>query len=293
MNFLFVLQMMAAWYGILVLVVWLVAVLAFRKFWRIRYITLTVLVLSLLPPIYLFRDQPEAIRKQNTEAEDLRKRYAESKAMFDELCKNAGIKIFKKPEKVDGISLTIPEVVGGSMDDKYHPSAALLSEGIPEIMIKDLLSYEAMDDRAKGYRGILSLEAGEKSIDGFSWVDVDFSDERGRQRFSLSGRKEQPVRGAKAPAKAPRYKLIVEYDSAQSIRDHWIAGVSFEIFDQADGSSVATFRRYVMDSGQGDSTNGRSPWGRAEQGNQVCPVMNNFATGAIARHFVSNVFGLN
>ena len=39
MNFLFVLQMMAFGYDILVLVVRLVAVLAFRKVWRIRPIT--------------------------------------------------------------------------------------------------------------------------------------------------------------------------------------------------------------------------------------------------------------
>ena len=130
MSFLFVLQMMAAWYGILVLVVWLVAVLAFRKVWRIRYITLTVLIVAFLPPMYLFRDQPEAIRQQNAEAEDLKKRYIESKAVFDELCKEAGMKIFKKPEKVDGIALKMPDAaIGGSMDDKYHKNAALLSEG--------------------------------------------------------------------------------------------------------------------------------------------------------------------
>ena len=128
-------------------------------------------------------------------------------------------------------------------------------------MARDLLSYEVMDDRAKGYRGVLSLEAGDKSINGFSWVDVEVSGEGGNRRFSLSGRKDNPVRDAKSPAKDARYKLAVEYDSNPSIRDHWIAGVSFEVIDTTDGSSVATFRRYVMDPGQGDSTNGRSPWG--------------------------------
>lgn len=294
MSFLFVLQMMAAWYGIVIFVVWLVAVMVFRRKWRIRNISLTILILSLLPLIYLFGDQPEAIRRQSAEAEDRRKRYAESKAIFDELCKDAGIKIMRNPGKVDGIALSMPNpAFNVDMDANNYPNAALLSEGVVEIMVENLLFYEATDDRSKGYRGVLSFEAGDKSIAGLSWVEVDDSGEKARQRFSLSGRKERPVTEVPPSAGYPRYKLMVEYDLTPSIRSHWIAGVNFKIIDQSDGRSVATFRRYVMDPGQGDSTNGRRPWVRAIQGGNVCPVVKNFATDAIARHFVSQVFGIN
>ena len=293
MSFLFVLQMMAAWYGIVIFVVWLVAVMVFRKAWRIRNITLTVLFLSLLPLIYLFGDQPEAVRRQNAEAEDLRKRYAESKAMFDELCKDAGIKIMRNPGKVDGIVVSLPDPpFNVDMDANNCPNAALLAEGVVELMVGDLLFYEATDDRAKGYRGILSFEAGNRSIAGLSWVEVDAAGGV-RQRFTLSDRMANPVIEVTPPTRNPRYKLIVEYDLNPSIRSHWIAGVNFKIVDQSDGSSVATFRRYVMDPGQGDSSNGRRPWVRAIQGGHVCPVIDNFATDAIARHFVSQVFEIN
>lgn len=294
MSFPFVLQMMAAWYGIVIFVVWLVAVMLFRKSWRIRNITLTVLILSLLPLFYIFGDQPEAIRRQSAEAEDLRRRYVESKAMFDELCKDAGIKIMRNPGKVDGIVVSMPDPpFNGDMDANNYPNAALLAEGVVEIMVGDLLYYEATDDRAKGYRGILSFEGGNSSIAGLSWVEVDAAGGRARQRFALSGRMGSPVIEVSPPAGNPRYKLIVEYDLTPSIRSHWIAGVNLEIVDQSDGSSVATFRRYVMDPGQGDSANGRRPWVRAVHVGHVCPKINNFATDAIGRHFVSQVFEMN
>ncbi len=291
MNFLFVLQMMAAWYGILVLVVWLVAVLAFRKVWRIRYITLTVLIVAFLPPMYLFRDQPEAIRRQNAEAEDLRKRYTESKAMFDELCKGAGVKVAKKPEGVKGILLRVQAVpAGADVDDQFYPSAALHSARDPETLASTLLRAERRDAGTNGERGFLEVEIHKGSVAGFDWVDIEGLGGKNK-RYVLDPQDSYlGIREIELTGDAPRYAIDVKFDTDSVKRRSWIAGAVVEVVDRRTNEVISSFVRYVMDSGQGSRENGRSPWRLAESGANVCPARQSTAWDAELRLFVSDVF---
>ncbi len=295
MNFLFVLQMMAAWYWILVLVVWLVAVLAFRKVWRIRYITLTVLIVAFLPPMYLFRDQPEAIRQKNAEAENLEKRYIESKAMFDELCKGAGIKVIKKPEKVDGVLLKMPMNAKNldASSNKYYPSAALSSAWFWEVQVAQLLGAERTDPEVGGSRGTLETTLQKGNIAGFSWVEISDSSKSGRSRYVNDSKATNGIREVAAGDVVPRYEINISFDVDPVKREHWIAGAEVTVFDRENGEMIATLRRYIMDPGQGNQENGRSTWGLADRNPYVCPVRESVATGAELRLFVSDLFSFS
>lgn len=291
MNFLFVLQMMAAWYVVLVLVVWLVAVLAFRKFWRIRYITLTVLVLSLLPPIYLFRDQPEAIRQKNAEAEDMKKRYTESKTMFDELCKSAGVKVTKKPEMVKGVLLRVQvDPVGAAVDDQFYPSAALHSARDPQTLASVLLRAERRDSGTNGERGFLEVEVHKGSVAGFDWVEIEGAGGKNKRYVLDPQERNLGIREIALTGDVPRYAIDVKFDVDPVRRKNWIAGGTVEVIDLRANEVVSSFVRYVMDPGQGNRENGRSPWRIADSGVNVCPARPSAAWGSELRVFVSDVF---
>ncbi len=291
MSFLFVLQMMAAWYGIVIFVVWLVAVMVFGKAWRIRNITLTVLILSLLPLIYLFGDQPEAIRRQNAEAEDLRKRYVESKAEFDELCKGAGIKVYRKPEKVDGVLLRMQKMPQGmDWDDQFFPPAALASARIWEVQVGQLLHAERTDSETKGDRGFFERDFIKGSIKGFKWVEMERSEGGERIRYVSNRDANDAIREITADTLSPRYAIDINFDVDPTRRHHWIAGAYVDVIDLKQGAVIASYRKFSMDPGQGDSRNGRSPWVRAAAERHMCPASNQVAGDAEVRVFVSDLF---
>lgn len=295
MDFLFVLQMMAFWYGLLVLVVWLVAVLVFRKIWRARSITLAVLALALLPPIYLFRDQPEAVRQQNAETEDLKKRYIESKTMFDELCKGAGIKVIKKPKRVDGILLKMPMNAKNldALGSQYYPSAALSSAWFWEVQVAQLLGAERTDPEVGGSRGTLEASLQKGNIAGFSWVEISDLSKGGRARYINDSKATNGIREVAAGDVAPRYEIDISFDVDPVKRERWIAGAEVTVFDRENGETIATLRRYIMDPVQGNQENGRSTWGLADRNPYVCPAREPVAAGAELRLFVSDLFSFS
>ena len=206
----------------------------------------------------LKRDQQKAAE----EDAEWRKRYEPAKARFDQLCQNAGEKIYRTADNVDGILLL--KVRGDDekyQDNSYNPlkdqmweNAAIENERQRAGYINSFLPRSMQDwHNSPGYRYVDVLQKDGSIIRYSGDWGVKYED------FTQEINPKQPA----------RYAVTYENDISWENRKHWIAGTVIKIIDTKTKEVMAEKRVYAFVPALGYSKfeQNPNPWGRGE----FCP----------------------
>ena len=198
----------------------------------------------------LKRDQQKAAEKEA----EWRKRYEPAKARFDQLCQNAGEKIYRTADNVDGILLL--KVRGDDekyQSNRYNPrkdqmweDAAVESEFDREAYIEEfLLPYTSSFPRYI-YADVLQKNG----------LVIRYSRQKEDQNWVMD---QQPT-----PHPRARYAVTYENDISWENRKHWIAGTTIKIIDTQTNELMAekTMYAFVPELGYSKFEQNPNPWGR-------------------------------
>ena len=214
----------------------------------------------------LKRDQQKAAEKEA----EWRKRYEPAKARFDQLCQNAGEKIYRTADNVDGILLL--KVRGD--DEKYQDSfynprkdqmwedAAVESEFDREAYIEEfLLPYTSSFPRYI-YADVLQNNG----------LVIRYSRQREDQNWVME---QQPT-----PHPRARYAVTYENDISWENRKHWIAGTTIKVIDTKTNELMAekTMYAFVPALGYSELEQNPNPWGRGDR----CPEEDSYQLQAVS-----------
>ena len=218
--------------------------------------------LVILPGVLVFgssyvgdlREKAKMERRAKAEEAEWRKRYDPAKARFDQLCQNAGEKIYRTADNVDGILLL--KVRGDDekyQDNSYNPrkdqmweDAAVESEFDREAYIEEfLLPYTSSFPRYI-YADVLQKNG----------LVIRYSRQREDQNWVM----EQQS----TPHPRARYAVTYENDISWENRKHWIAGTTIKIIDTQTNELMAekTMYAFVPALGYSELEQNPNPWGR-------------------------------
>ena len=212
----------------------------------------------------LKRDQQKAAEKEA----EWRKRYEPAKARFDQLCQNAGEKIYRTADNVDGILLL--KVRGDDekyQSNRYNPlkdqmweDAAVESDWFRNGYIDGFLPYTMRNFQ---------------SSSGYTYVDVLQKDNSiirysGDWQITLN----HPFHTEPNPKFPARYAVTYENDISWENRKHWIAGTTIKIIDTKTNELMAekTMYAFVPELGYSKYEQTPNPWGRGQR----CPSENSY-----------------
>ena len=232
----------------------------------------------LFPKALVWQEERENAEK----VAEWRKRYEPAKARFDQLCQNAGEKIYRTADNVDGILLL--KVRGD--DEKYQDSfynplkdqmwedAAVEGGPTRKSYIASFLPYYMRNIHAY------------LNSDGYHYVDVlqkDNSIVRYSGDWQITS--DQPFHTELSPAHPARYAVTYENDISWENRKHWIAGTTLKVIDTKTNELMAekTMYAFVPALGYSKFEQNPNPWGRGER----CPQ--EFGTHIEAANFVNKV----
>ena len=218
----------------------------------------------LFPKTLVWQEERENAEK----AAEWRKRYEPAKARFDQLCQNAGEKIYRTADNVDGILLL--KVRGDDekyQSNRYNPrkdqmweDAAVESESKREEYVASFLPY-------------------------FSHVHYDHVDvlQKDGSIIRYSGNwhiYDKPFNQETNPAHPARYAVTYENDVSWENRKHWIAGTTIKIIDTKTNTLMAEKTMYVFVPGLGYSKfeQNPNPWGRGDR----CPKEDSYQLQAVS-----------
>ena len=204
----------------------------------------------LFPKTLVWQEERENAEK----AAEWRKRYEPAKARFDQLCQNAGEKIYRTADNVDGILLL--KVRGDDekyQSNRYNPlkdqmweDAAVESEFDREAYIEEfLLPYTSSFPRYI-YADVLQKNG----------LVIRYSRQKEDQNWVME---QQPT-----PHPRARYAVTYENDISWENRKHWIAGTTIKIIDTKTNELMAekTMYAFVPELGYSKFEQNPNPWGR-------------------------------
>ena len=239
--------------------------------------------LVILPGVLVFgssyigdlREKAKMERRAKAEEAEWHKRYDPAKARFDQLCQNAGEKIYRTADNVDGILLL--KVRGDDekyQDNSYNPrkdqmweDAAVESEFDREEYIEEFLFSSTGSLPKYAYADVLQKDG--------SWV-----------RYSTRWENERWVRDKQPnPNSRARYAVTYENDLSWGNRKHWIAGTTIKVIDTKTNELMAekTMYAFVPALGYSELDQNPNPWGRGMR----CPDENSYEQKTVI--FVSKV----
>ncbi len=232
--------------------------------------------LVILPGVLVFglsyvgdlREKAKMERRAKAEEAEWRKRYEPAKARFDQLCQNAGEKIYRTADNVDGILLL--KVRGDDekyQDNSYNPrkdqmweDAAVESESKREGYIASFLPY-------------------------FSHVHYDYVDvlQKDGSIIRYSGdwhMSDKPFNQEINPPHPARYAVTYENDISWENRKHWIAGTTIKVIDTKTNELMAekTMYAFVPALGYSELEQNPNPWGRGDR----CPEEDSYQLQAVS-----------
>ena len=204
----------------------------------------------------LKRDQQKAAEKEA----EWRKRYEPAKARFDRLCQNAGEKIYRTADNVDGILLL--KVRGDDekyQSNRYNP-------------LKDQMWEDAAvesESKREGYIEEFLLRSN-LSFPRYIYADV-LQKDNSIIRYSIYKVNQEWVEDKQLnPHPRARYAVTYENDISWENRKHWIAGTTIKIIDTKTNELMAekTMYAFVPELGYSKFEQNPNPWGRGMR----CPA---------------------
>ena len=280
----------AFWGGVLFLlvIVWGVVYKCSEpgKAWRNNIIATVVVLGSVLAWIFI----PSADeRRLNREAEIRRQNRLKSRAVFEELCKTAGEKIYRTAENVEGVTLlkVWNEGVKRS-EDRLWKYAGLAEQYGDGNYIRGFLEWEAeiVPTGYPHYKDMLLVPEKETRpyiLHGrYSYVDVKQKDGT-FLRYQLGENYKKDYETISTPIKTPaHYAVTFENPIVPEEREHWIAHTRATVIDLQNNTVMATKDWYSFESQQGYGS--YTMWITAE----TCPNLGVIHSYPI-RLFVGNV----
>ena len=225
----------------------------------------------LFPKALVWQEERENAEK----VAEWRKRYDPAKARFDQLCQNAGEKIYRTADNVDGILLL--KVRGDDekyQDNSYNPrkdqmweDAAVESEFDREAYIEEFFLWATSGLPRYAYIDVIQKDG---SI-------IRYSTRREDRNWVMD---QQPN-----PHPRARYAVTYENDISWENRKHWIAGTTIKIIDTKTNQLMAekTMYAFVPELGYSKFEQNPNPWGRGMR----CPDENSYEQKTVI--FVSKV----
>ena len=219
----------------------------------------------LFPKTLVWQEERENAEK----AAEWRKRYEPAKARFDQLCQNAGEKIYRTADNVDGILLL--KVRGDDekyQSNRYNPrkdqmweDAAVESESKRERYIEEFLLRSNLSFPRYIYADVLQKD---NSIIRYSIYKVNQEWVEDKQLN---------------PHPRARYAVTYENDISWENRKHWIAGTTIKIIDTKTNELMAekTMYAFVPELGYSKFEQNPNPWGRGMR----CPMESEFKQRAV------------
>ena len=210
----------------------------------------------LFPKALVWQEERENAEK----VAEWRKRYEPAKARFDQLCQNAGEKIYRTADNVDGILLL--KVRGDDekyQSNRYNPrkdqmweDAAVESESKRERYIEEFLLRSNLSFPRYIYADVLQKD---NSIIRYSIYKVNQEWVEDKQLN---------------PHPRARYAVTYENDISWENRKHWIAGTTIKIIDTKTNELMAekTMYAFVPELGYSKFEQNPNPWGRGMR----CPA---------------------
>ena len=210
----------------------------------------------LFPKALVWQEEQENAEK----VAEWRKRYDPAKARFDQLCQNAGEKIYRTADNVDGILLL--KVRGDDekyQSNRYNPrkdqmweDAAVESESKRERYIEEFLLRSNLSFPRYIYADVLQKD---NSIIRYSIYKVNQEWVEDKQLN---------------PHPRARYAVTYENDISWENRKHWIAGTTIKIIDTKTNELMAekTMYAFVPELGYSKFEQNPNPWGRGMR----CPA---------------------
>ena len=280
----------AIWGGIiflLVIVWWAVYKCSEHgKAWRNNIIATVVILGGILAWIFI----PSADeRRLHREAEIRRQNRLKSRAVFEELCKTAGEKIYRTADNVEGVTLLkVWNDESISSEDKLWEYAGLADQSDNKDYIKGFLEWEieVIPNGYPRFRDMSLLPETEERpyiLHGrYSYVDVK---QKGKTflRYQLDENYKEDYKMISMPISVPsRYAVTFENPIVPEEREHWIAHTRATVIDLQDNTVMATKDWYSFESQQGYGS--YTMWTTAA----TCPELG-VSTGDPIRLFIGDV----
>ena len=281
----------AFWGGILSLlvIVWGVVYKCSEpgKAWRNNIIATVVVLGSVLAWIFI----PSADeRRLNREAEIRRQNRLKSRAVFEELCKTAGEKIYRTAENVEGVTLLkVWDRESIHKEDKLWKYAGLPEQYGKDSYIEGFLKWRVkiITEGNEKYDDVLFSPEDQNHpyiLQGrYSYVDV--KQKNGTfLRYTLGDNLNQNYRMISNYTKSPaRYAVTFENPVVPEEREHWIAHTRATVIDLQDNTVMATKDWYSFESQQGYGS--YTMWATAA----TCPDPGKSSTAYPIRLFIGDV----
>ena len=197
--------------------------------------------------------------RREAEAEEAawHKRYDPAKARFDQLCQNAGEKIYRTADNVDGILLL--KVRGD--DEKYQNYS--YNPRKDQMWEDAAINSEAW--RA-GYINSFFSKAMRSwhNSPGYKYVDVLQKDGSIIRYSGDWGIKYEDFNQELNPKQPARYAVTYENDISWENRKHWVAGTTIKVIDTKTNELIAEKTMYVFvpELGYSKFEQNPNPWGR-------------------------------
>ncbi|WP_269531360.1 hypothetical protein [Chitinimonas sp. BJYL2] len=243
----------------------------------------------------------------------LQARYEAGQQLFEEKCRTeAGIRIYRKVEKVEGILLQKIRTDRGdrSWTDPMWVGAANTHDSTDDGYINSFLGYEHSSDRVKPVspesRGYITPDyqpGNPSNVRGYRYVEVEDGGQRWRYSGSMRAVGKKDIHAPnvvyalkqnpnmdlnvyrwvldKTPAAgpAPRYAVTFEDHVIPEHRKLWVASTTIKVLDLQAKETMAEFTRFVWSQG------GVSPWLRVRS----CPRIPGSDSDNPTRKFVDQV----
>ena len=228
--------------------------------------------LVILPGVLVFgssyigdlREKAKMERRAKAEEAEWHKRYDPAKARFDQLCQNAGEKIYRTADNVDGILLL--KVRGD--DEKYQDNSY---NPLKDQMWEDA-AVESELEREGYIEEFLFRSAG--SFPKYAYVDVVQKDNSITRYSTYKGEQDWVTDKQPNPHSRARYAVTYENDVSWENRKHWIAGTTIKVIDTQTNTLMAEKTMYVFvpELGYSKFEQNPNPWGRGQR----CPSENSY-----------------
>ena len=226
--------------------------------------------LVILPGVLVFglsyvgdlREKAKMERRAKAEEAEWRKRYDPAKARFDQLCQNAGEKIYRTADNVDGILLL--KVRGD--DEKYQSNRY---NPLKDQMWEDAALPSEFD--REEYIGSFLPDWSGVHYDYIDVLQKDGSITRYSGDWHMT---DKPFNQEINPPHPARYAVTYENDVSWENRKHWIAGTTIKIIDTKTNTLMAEKTMYVFvpELGYSKFEQNPNPWGRGDR----CPEENQY-----------------
>ena len=211
----------------------------------------------------------QVVKADKKKEDEYQQRYQAAKAVFDRQCQNAGEKIYRTVDNVEGIMLlrVREEYSAGKGRDPMWDDAAAKSgsgpnDGAKEYYINSFLLFST----GKGVAFEGNLLPTSKYLPRYRYVDVLQPDGQSVIRYRGGWDvNRKPLDEEANPKQPARYAFTYENNVDPELRKLWIAGTTWKVLDVKTGELLAEKTIYAFEPslGYGADFSSQDPWVRA------------------------------